>query len=435
MLRCLVFFALLAPLVSHADEPARSPIDLTSAKKYFDEGQRLAKADDGKLWGKSLAGPMIFCDPRTRFVAASQADAEGKLKEEAGVFTGTVPPNVGIANTAVEWAGVKWAMIIWPLPSDPEERAVILMHEPFHRIQPDLKLPMASPRNAHLDTRDGRYWLQLEWRALAKAMATKGNEQRRAASDALLFRYQRRRLFKEEAAKEENALEMNEGLAEYTGVKLSGLADAEQYLLCVKRFERRPAMLKSFVRSFAYVSGPAYGLLLDEYAPGWRTKLKSEDDLGQKLVMSLQLSSVELTPEGLKERANQYGAAKLWEAETARDEARQQKLAGYRKLLIDGPVLEIPLVQMQMSFDPNNVVPMEGVGTVYPTFTLRDKWGKLEVQQGCLLGADFKKAFVAGPIKLEEAVVTGPGWELRLEPSWKAVAGTRKGDWKLEPAK
>jgi hypothetical protein len=434
MLRSLTIITLLLPTVALEDEPKPAPIDLTLARRYFAEGQRLAKADDGKLWGKSLAGPMLFVDNRTRFAVASHSDAEGKLKEQAGVFVGLLPQNVGIANTAVQWAGVHWAMIVWPLPDDPRERAVILMHEPFHRVQADLGLPMASPRNAHLDTRDGRYWLQLEWRALAKALATKDDEQRRAVADALLFRYQRRRLIKDAAA-EENALEMNEGLAEYTGVKLSGLPEAEQFLLCVKRFEERPTQLKSFVRSFAYLSGPAYGLLLDEFAPDWRTGLKPEDDLGRKLAMALRLSSVEVTPEALNERATQYGSAKLWEAETAREDARQQKLTYFRQLLIDGPVLEIPLVQMQMSFDPNNVVPMEGAGTVYPTLTLRDQWGKLDVKEGALIASDFKRAFVAAPSKMEETVLAGPGWELQLAPGWKAVAGTRKGNWRLERVK
>src|SRR4051794_32935728 len=71
-----------------------SPIDLGLAKQYFGEARRLADADGGKLWGKSLAGPMLFVDPRSRFAVANQADAQGKLRPVDGIFVGTVPQNL-----------------------------------------------------------------------------------------------------------------------------------------------------------------------------------------------------------------------------------------------------------------------------------------------------------------------------------------------------
>src|SRR5207302_4350398 len=124
----------------------------------------------------------------------------------------------------------------------------------------------------HLDTLEGRYWLQLEWRALRAALLREGDDRRTAIEDALRFRGYRRSLFKE-AATEERALEMHEGLAEYTGVKLCGLTDAEQVLYAAGLLERRPSEYSTFVRSFAYVSGPAYGLLLDSASKNWRKEI------------------------------------------------------------------------------------------------------------------------------------------------------------------
>jgi hypothetical protein len=37
---------------------------------------------------------------------------------------------------------------------------------------------------------------------------------------------------------------------------------------------------QTFVRSFAYASAPAYGVLLDETKADWRKNLKKDDDLG-----------------------------------------------------------------------------------------------------------------------------------------------------------
>ena len=50
--------------------------------------------------------------------------------------------------------------------------------------------------------------------------------------------------------------------------KLSGLAESEQAAYAVRTLEKRPSVMPTFVRSFAYLSGPAYGLLLDVEAPG-----------------------------------------------------------------------------------------------------------------------------------------------------------------------
>jgi hypothetical protein len=407
-----------------------SPIDLDLAKSYFAEARHLAEIDGGKLWGKSLAGPLLFVEPRTRSVVANQADAEKKLKPVGGVFVGTLPQSVPLASTAYRWAGTHWSMILWPLPDDKAERSVTLMHESWHRIQADLGLPMTDPTNVHLDTLAGRYWLQLEWRALARALGSTGDEQSQAMEDAVRFREFRRGLFKKARTDEAN-LELNEGLAEYTGFKLSGLTDAGQRRHLIKHFEIYPTMFATYVRSFAYLTGPAYGLLLDQHAAGWLRKIKPGDDLAEVLAGALHLVRTGQTEASAKERAVRYNGEKLWAAETAREEARLKKVADYRRLLVDGPVLMLPLSKFQMSFRPSELVPIEGVGTVYPILTLVGPWGKLEVNKASLIATDFKKAYVAAPFKTEGMTLTGDGWELRLNAGWKAVNGARSGDWTL----
>ena len=85
-------------------------------------------------------------------------------------------------------------MILWPLPTDRNQRLALMLHESFHRIQDSLGLPMSNPDNPHLDTLDGRYYLQLEYRALSAALQSEGVAQRQAAADAVAFRRQRRAL-------------------------------------------------------------------------------------------------------------------------------------------------------------------------------------------------------------------------------------------------
>ena len=419
-----------APAATQGQPSKSSPIDLDLAKAYFDEAHRLAELDGGKLWGKSLAGPLLFVDPRSRFAVANQLDETRTLTPMGKIFVGTLPANVPLANTAVRWAGTDWSMMLWPLPEDKPTRCTMLMHESWHRIQTDLGLPSVDPANPHLDSLQGRYWLQLEWRALARAFDSSAGNQRTALEDALRFRQHRRGLFKG-AATNENTLELHEGLAEYTGIKLSGLPETEKKHLLLEHFEKFPTQLQTFVRSFAYLSGPAYGLLLDQHAVGWLRKIKPGDDLGQVLAQALDLKLPAELESATKARAARYDGEKLWTAEVAREESRLKKVAEFRHLLIDGPVLLLPLGKQQMSFNPSELVPIEGVGTVYPTLTLMSAWGKLEVHKASLITSDFKKAFVAAPTKFEKKLVGGDGWELHLEPGWKAVQGERKGDWKL----
>src|SRR6185369_13484981 len=114
--------------------------------------------------------------------------------------------------------------------------------------------------NSHLDTLNGRIWIQMEWRALERALRQTGPARKSAIADALLFRSYRRSLFTDSAGNE-NALEINEGLAEYTGVKLSS-ADLQETVMRADIILRQARNNPTFTRSFAYVSGPVYGALL-----------------------------------------------------------------------------------------------------------------------------------------------------------------------------
>ena len=297
MIRIRILPSIAAMIVmatsSRADDPPR-PIDVPLATKYFQEAARLWKADGGKLWGRSLEGPLMFVDRTTRQAVANRADAEGQLHAEGGVFTGKLPDTVSIANTSTKWAGVDWIMILWPLPTNDTERRALMMHESWHRIQKEIGFPSTGPGNVHLDTFDGRYWLQLEWCALAVALRQRGDPRRQAIEDALVFRAERRTKFKD-AASDERLMEMHEGLAEYTGVRLCGVEPAGRELYIAGEIDRRPPELPTFVRSFAYLSGPAYGLLLDDAAPDWQHKAKSTDDFGTLLQTAVGIKLSEPT--------------------------------------------------------------------------------------------------------------------------------------------
>ncbi len=428
-LRGLLPAALLFVLGNCPYLAAAEAITGREALQYFQEVDAITRADGGALWGVSLGGGLLLVDPTTRIAYANQPDPQGRLARVGPVLRGEIPMDVNLANTALDWAGGKWSMILLPLPPEREKRATLLLHELWHRMQDQIGLPATAAANHHLDTRDGRYWLQLEWRALAAALAAEAADRTRAITDAILFRERRRAIFPG-AAVEENAMEMHEGLAEYTGVKLSGAPDLAQ---CVIEGELKEAPGKeTFVRSFAYANGPAYGLLLDAAGASWRERLDPKTDLAAALLQAAQIKLPSNVPDAAEERARNYDSARLAAQENEREKTRRTLAAGYRARLVEGAVLKIPLRQMSMQFDPGNLVPLESLGTVYPNIRVVDDWGILTVTSGgALLRADFSQITLSQPTNRTPPALAGEGWTLELKPGWSIAPGKRKGDFIL----
>lgn len=356
--------------------------------------------DGGRMWGVNVCGPTMVVDRQSRAVAANQP-APATLSKE-----------IGIANTAVDWNGVQWTMIVAPLPGDAFGRRMLMAHESFHRIQKGLGFPLTSPANAHLDSVEGRYLLQLEWRALAKALSG----DRQAVRDALTFRARRRALFAS-AANEERELEMNEGLAEYTGAAFAepDIRKRAPYLIDKLRdAETTP----TFVRSFAYASGPAWGTLLEMKRPRWTRSVHATDDLGSLVGDAWHVRGVSADAD---DRATRYDDGTLLAAEKERDARKKAMLREFRARFVDGPHLTVPLLNMSFQFDPNASQPFESFGTVYPTMTLRDEWGTLVVRGGgALIASDWKSLIVSA--------TPGDDYTLTLNDGWSIVPAARAGD-------
>jgi len=422
-------FLLALPCATRAQAP--NPIPIDSAKRVFAEAHVLCSADAGKLWGVSLCGPMMFVDAPSRQIVASESDAKGVLTAKDGVFVGALPADQNVSNTAVDWSGVRWTQMLWPIMGDERMRGTIEMHELFHRIQDQLDLPkMTEGENAHLDELNGRYYLQLEWRALARALEARSDADRaEAAKDALRFRAERYRIYPK-AASDERALEQNEGLAEYTGVRL-GNPTAElqtQMALHDLTAHLRDA---TFVRSFAYATGPAYGLLLDRYAPGWHAQLKSGEGFEVMLGRALHVAAAASDSLLVAKRAQSYDGAALHAAEADRDAKRREQLAANRRKFIDGPVLTLRFRKMNVQFNPSNLQPLGDAGTVYPTIRVTDEWGVFEGTNGALIKPDWKALVVSAPAVTTGSTVSGDGWTLTLKPGWKVAPDARSGDFTL----
>lgn len=397
-------------IAASASAQSMSGSSMKVAGEAITEQHELCQHDAGRLWRMSLCGPIMLVDPKTRTFYANRNTAEHDLRVVGSLFTGTLPPDVSIANTSINWAGIRWIMVLLPLPSDMVARDTLLMHESYHRIQPVRLPPPKAALPDHLDKYDGRVLLRLEWRALALALRTNGDAQRSAIRDALALRKLRRGLTKD-AAERENALEILEGIAEYTGKRLgAGSKVVSSTIDTLATYDQRDG----YVRSFAYASGPAYGLLLDRLSPAWREKVRPDSDLGKMLHRAI--GNVAL-PQVMSIR-DRYGYADIQRKETAKAGTHARQAAVWQSALVNSPVLRVPLMNMKIEFNPQTVFALPPSGTVYPTAIIRDNWGTLTVRQGVLISNDWKSAFVAGPVTIQGDDYTGGGWILKLLPGW-----------------
>jgi hypothetical protein len=406
--------ALFLFLLCDAATAAEAQVEPALARRYFEEATTLCERDAGRLWGVSLCGPMVIVDPATGTRATSQPEPEGQL-----------PRFSGFADGPVSWGGLVW--FSFPLSMLPENdadlRKQILLHGLFHRIQPGLGFITEDGFNEHLDALEGRVWMQLEWRALRRAVESSGSDRAEAIADALAFRRERRRLFPG-AADNERRDEIREGLASYTGIAAWADSPADAHRAAASALaggESQP----SFVGNFEAASGPAYGVLLDDLLPGWRRQVRSTSDLGDMLA-----SAIDRPPTtDAAAAAARYDGATLRTTEEARDRAQQARVAELRRRFVDGPVLTMPGTGSGTSNTTGSVGIVE-VGTVlFGDFTLSAPWGRLTADSGVLraAGGATLSVPVAGP--LEGTTLRGDGWSATLNPGWVVRQAARPGSF------
>lgn len=415
-------------LLSANGAAARSRLDTGLAMAAFEHAQSLCEADQGRAWGVSLCGPIIIADPATREFIANMDGADAPLERDGEVFKGRLPDTVPIANTAARWNGRVWTMLIAPLPKDEPALSILLMHEAWHRIQDQIGLAAVNADQPQLATEAGRLSLRLELRALSAALAaTDPTERRVAIGDALTFRAWRNARFPESATAED-AMERHEGLAEYSGRILSR---DDAMIRHLTDHLGRGDRVREYARSFAYYTGPAYGVLLDAASPDWKATWDRREGLSQMLSKTLGLT-VTSDDEAFAASGRRYGAATVRAEEAARALEQSARIAALRAGLVDGSVLVAPVSGANFSFDPNTVTPLPPEGAVYGVIRAAADWGVLDVEKAALLSRDWSRLSVAhnGAVPTKDGL-KGDGWTLTLKPDWALTPGPRDGDWTI----
>lgn len=420
----LIFTIILFSCISNSTKGQSVEIDkpeIEQLQKHFEEVKDFLKKENGKLWNYQLYGPLLFVNQNDRFIIANEADNKGILTKSGEVYTGTLPNEIIIANTAFDWNGKRWTMVMLPLPKDYNERLSLLTHELFHGIQPKIGFTdLFETQSNHLDEKNGRIYLKLELEALKKALTSENeNKRQEHIRNSLMFRDYRYLLFPN-AKEAENTLELNEGLAEYTGSILSDRTDkelTEHYIQAINNFYKN----QTFVRSFAYVTIPVYGYLMNFQDVNWNKKISTNTNLTDFISEFFNIT----TPENLKDIVKKielnYNFDKIIIYETNRDNERQKLIVGYETKFINNSTLTIRFENMRISFDPRNIMPIKDIGTVYPNMKITDNWGILTVENGALLGQNWDKVTVSEPTEITDKIIKGDGWKLEINNDWKLI--------------
>ena len=382
------------------------------------------------LWNKDLYGPILLVNPANRQLFSNVRDSAGFLKPAGTIYSCILPENVNIANTSSQWNGKDWAMIKLPLPANKQERINLMAHELFHVSQPSLGFRLYNVANNHLDQKDGRIYLRLELEALKQSIqCTSSTERKKCLTDAFAFRMFRYSLYPG-ADSSENLMELNEGIAEYTGVIISNgtWSDAvKHFVQMIDDFMSNP----TFVRSFPYVTTPVYGYLLYPARPGWNLEINIHSNLAAYFIKVFNITM----PSDLKTRvetiSDKYNGKMIIAEETEREANTKRIIAELKSKFLEQPHFEIRLEKMNISFDPRNIIPVEDKGSFYKNARITDVWGILTINNGALMSPGWDKISVSVPLKIDNKSVNGDGWTLELNNGYTVSKNENTGNYSL----
>jgi hypothetical protein len=391
------------------------------ASRYFREIEEICNRDSGRLWGKNLYGPVMYVERVTRRIVANQPDDQGLLKSKDGVYTGTYPKELLLSNAPVKFGGTQFAMV--PLPADEDEYRIKTraVHSLFHRFQEDEGITASGFNSNNMDEKEARLWIKLEWKALRKAINTQGEDRQLAIRDALIFRGSNRELY-HKFASDENRFETYEGLATFTYTRLCTNSKEEYKSRLFENLDRIYSM-QSYARSYGFIHGALYATLL--YEKGFDIKqINSNDfDLGNEVKELYKINLPPVCRDVAGSLAVNYDIEAINKEEEKREADIKESIHSQISIFTEKPVVFIELESPYFDFEPEDIHPLDTLGTLYNSMRVSDNWGKLTVEKGgCLVSNNLKYLRItAKGFNADKNHISGEGWHLILNNDWELI--------------
>jgi len=391
------------------------------ASQYFKSIEDICNRDNGELWGKNLYGPMMFVDRNSRRIISNAPDAEGLLKEKDGIYSGLYPKELIVNNTPVKFGGTSFAMI--PIPPEDDEYRIKTraVHSLYHSFQETKGIASSTFNAPNMDDKEARLWMKLEWKALRKALESDAEDRQLAIRDALIFRGSNRELYQKYAAIE-NRFETYEGLATFTYTLLCTNSMQEFITRLFENLDRVYSM-PSYSRSYGFIHGALYATLLYEKEFDLKSINTVDFDLGKAVQDLYKIDLPVICRDVAGSLALSYDIDAINKEEEKHLAELKERIHKLISTFTDKPVVFLELESPYFDFEPENVIPLDTLGTLYSSMRVSDNWGKLTVDEGgCLVSNNFKYLRItAKGFKVDKNHFYGDGWHLILNNDWELV--------------
>lgn len=370
------------PIDLHSQDSLKSK-NISDASFLFKEVKRICDNDGGELWGENLFSKAILINIDNRFFVANDSLPIDNCARKGMYFIGYLPNIYPMANSTLKVGSKKYASIRY---SDKNEFDTLLyirtfIHEMFHVFMSSNNYDNVTYNNPHMDTRDGRVYLQLELLALKKALISNGVNRKEAIKEALCFRNKRQSLFPNSKANENN-FEIQEGLAQYTEYSLAIFSERERMSTLLNSIDR---LIKetSYMRSFGYETGASYAFLND-ISNDWRKTVFIENDLS-KITMNLYgVNDTEVDTSNLSIYIKNYDYKSILLKEDSIEGAKEIFKLNIIERFNNGVLLVADLEDNSFSII-SNMIQLDSTSTYFPYIKLTGKFGYINSKNEAII--------------------------------------------------
>lgn len=420
-MRKLFFLITLVLLAGCGEVVPETYFTAEKASQYFKSIEEICNRDNGRLWGENLFGPIMFVERTSRRVIANYPDAEGLLKGKDGIYTGFYPKEQILIYAPVTFGGTSFAMV--PLPPEEDELRIKTraVHVLFHLLQQRHGSKPVFFNQPNMDDKEARLYIKLEWKALKKALSEEGNERLVSVRDALVFRGANREIYQKYAA-ESNHFECYEGLATFTYTNLCSESKDEFKARLIEYLDRIYS-IPSYARAYGNIHGALYAALLYEAGYDMKTIRSDTVDLGRLVKNTYNVELPSICRDVAGSLAFGYDLDLITKEEEERLSSIKERLHQLTSTFTEKAVVYLELESPYFDFEPEDIHPVDTLGTMYSAMRVSDSWGKLTVDKvGCLVSNNYKYLRItAKGYKADKNRITGEGWNLILNDGWELV--------------
>ena len=181
--------------------------------------------------------------------------------------------------------------------------------------------------------------------------------------------------------------------------------------------------MQSYARSYGIIHGALYASLL--YDKGYDLKKINTDnfDLGNAVKELYHIDLPSICRDVAGSLAVNYEIEAINKEEEKRDADIKESIHRQISTFTEKPVVFLELESPYFDFEPEDIHPLDTLGTLYNSIRVSDNWGKLTVDKdGCLVSNNLKFIRItAKAFKADKNHISGEGWHLILNNDWELV--------------